>query len=190
MLEGHGTSYGGERGKEKEDPVGIWKRLLLVPSRFTLANRTNDTRRDVHLENFHLLLSSPPRWQDERNALGRNLCLISISRIPSTSLSFASYLVSEQTKNRTIKESYRTRSFCHERYTISSDIILHAVYFTRCSVVPPSRGKILFRRSIACTLKNTRMRWIFSLERKLYGNSVDRSTSVSKQRTNKSFPSS
>lgn len=134
----------------------------------------------VEMENFHLLLSSPPRWQDERNALGRNLCLISISRIPSTSLSFASYLVSEQTKNRTIKESYRTRSFCHERYTISSDIILHAVYFTRCSVVPPSRGKILFRRSIARTLKNTRMRWIFSLERKLYGNSVDRSTSVSK----------
>lgn len=159
MLEGHGTSYGGERGKEKEDPVGIWKRLLLVPSRFTLANRTNDTRRDVHLENFHLLLSSPPRWQDERNALGRNLCLISISGIPSTSLSFASYLVSEQTKNRTIKESYRTRSFCHERYTISSDIILHAVYFTRCWVSCSSKSRKDFISGVPLPVRWRTLEW-------------------------------
>lgn len=104
----------------------------------------------VEMENFHLLLSSPPRWQDERNALGRNLCLISISGIPSTSLSFASYLVSEQTKNRTIKESYRTRSFCHERYTISSDIILHAVYFTRCWVSCSSKSRKDFISAFHC----------------------------------------
>lgn len=183
MLEGHGTSYGGERGKEKEDPVGIWKRLLLVPSRFTLASRTNDTRRDVRLENFHLLLSSPPRWQECVGPRRGNLCLISISDIEN-SLDESQFR--ELPRFRANKEPNNKRE---ERVTglevfAMKDIsFLPMSFFTRYisrDVQLFHQGKILFRCSIARTLNNTRMGWIFSLGRKLYGNSVDRSTSISK----------
>lgn len=147
MLEGHGTSYGGERGKEKEDPVGIWKRLLLLPSRFTLASRTNDTRRDVRLENFHLLLSSPPRWQECVGPRRGNLCLISISDIEnsldeSQFRELPRFRANKKPNNKREERVTETRSFCHERYIISSDVILHAIYFTRCWVVPPRKDFI------------------------------------------------
>lgn len=156
MVEGHGTSYGGERGKEKtypEEDRGRFGSLSIYPAEYELYENVFWLLQNVRL---FILTVYPPRWEDEKqNIRGAILFNFDIEN------SFHESLVSEQTKNRTVREE-RGSWLQLETLMFSrrGDPIL---YISRDIVerfyLADEIGNV--RCSIACALNNIGC-WIFS----------------------------